>query len=213
MASDDKYSRDFKAGTVLFEDGEEGDEMFVVQSGSVRISVTAGDVDKTLAILGPGEFFGEMAVLNKRPRTATATIVEDARLLVIKSATFEAMLRDQPEIAIRLIRRLADRLERTDQSLEILLHREPRARVILGLSSLARDRGEQTADGVIVKVSPEELADHCGLDVHMAMDALKRLERAKMIAPAGAGAVIVRDVARVQQFLDYLEMKERYGDV
>lgn len=210
--SSEKYSQEFAAGTVLFEDGDEGDEMYVIQSGAVRISVVAGDVDKTLAILGAGEFFGEMAILNKRPRTANATVTEDARLLVIKSDTFEGMVRDQPEIALRLIRRLADRLERTDQTLEILLHREPRARVILGLSNLARERGEETPDGILIRVDHDELADHVGLERHLAMDALKKLERAGMVAPIGVGRILVKDVERVQEFLQYLEMKERFGD-
>ena len=209
----ERHTREVSAGTVLFEDGEVGDAMYVVQSGLVRISVSAGEVDKTLALMGPGEFFGEMAVLSGRVRSATATVVEDARLLVIARETLEPMLVQQPKIALRLIRKLADRLARTDETLEILLHREPRARVILGLSSLARERGEQTEGGVVVRVSADELADHVGLDSSVTVDALKRLERAGMIAPAGTGAILVRDVERVREFLAYLEMKERFGDL
>jgi CRP-like cAMP-binding protein len=209
----EKFSKEFKAGEVLFTEGDPGLEMYVVQSGSVRISVAAGDMEKTLAILGPGEFLGEMAVVSGRPRTATATVVEDARLLVFGSDTFETMIQERPEIALRLIRKLAERLEQTDRSVGILLHREPRARVILGLSSLARDRGEERADGVLVRVTPEELADHVGLDVHATLDALKRLERAQLVTPAGTEAILVRSVERVQEYLEYLRMKERFGDL
>jgi len=214
LDSDKKYSKDFPAGSILFRDGDQGDEMYVIQSGKVRIAVFAGEVEKTLAVLGPGEFFGELAILNNRPRSATAVIEEDASLLVIEPRAFESMLRKNSEVAIRLIRKLADRLERTDRAVEILLHREPRARVILGLSSLARDRGERTDEGIIVRISPSELAEHVGLDRSLAAEALKRLESAGMLSvDAEQGTLLVRDVERVQEFLGYLEMKERFGDI
>ncbi len=208
----ERYTQDYVAGTLLFREGDDGHEMYVVRSGLVRISVKVRDVDKTLAVLGPGEFFGEMAILNQRPRTATASVVEDARLLMIESKTFESMVSTNSEIAIRLIRKLSDRLEKTDRVIEILMYREPRARVILGLSSLARDRGQETPEGIIVNVSIEELADHVGLEVSVAMDALKRLERSKMISPAGPSGMLVRDINRMQEFLAYLEMKEKFDD-
>lgn len=208
----EKYSLEFPAGAVLFRSGDEGRELYVVQSGSVRISVTAADVDKTLATLGPGEFFGEMAVLNDRPRTATATVMENSQLLVIEKGKFEELIRGHSELALRLIRRLADRLEATDRNVEILLHREPRARVILGLSDFAKSRGEQTQDGVVVDVSIAELSAHVGLEPTVTAIALRALERLELISVVGQGPVIVRDVDQLQEFLSYLELKEKYGD-
>src|SRR5437867_1778442 len=96
MAGEDilfkKYGREFKAGDVLFREGERGAEMFVIQAGRVRISRSVRGQDSTLALLGPGEFFGEMAILNQKPRGATATVVEPARLLVLDGKTFETMI-------------------------------------------------------------------------------------------------------------------------
>src|SRR5579863_3085450 len=87
MAAEDqlyqRFGKSFPKSTVLFREGDEGAEMFVIRGGRIAISKTAGTVEKVLVTLGPGEFFGEMSILNNKPRTATATVVEDAQLLVI----------------------------------------------------------------------------------------------------------------------------------
>ena len=89
----ERFARDFEPGTVLFEEGQPGDYMYVVQSGEVEIRRQVGETERVLAILPPGEFFGEMAILNGRPRSATAVVKRGARLLVIEGKTFEAMMR------------------------------------------------------------------------------------------------------------------------
>src|SRR6478736_884654 len=88
-----RFGKEFPKGTVLFREGEPGKEMFVLQSGRVSISKKVRDVEKVLAVLGPGEFFGEMAIISNKPRNASAIIEEEARLLVIDPRTFESMIR------------------------------------------------------------------------------------------------------------------------
>ena len=134
-----RFGKTCPAGTILFHEGDEGATMYVLQSGRVRISKDSREGGKTLAVLGPGEFFGEMAILNRKARTATAEVVEDARLLVLDAKTFEAMVLSNVEIAVRLIKKLARRLDNADTLIEILMHRDPKARVILGLSREAND--------------------------------------------------------------------------
>src|ERR1700733_13556122 len=96
-----RFGRVFRAGGVLFREGEKGDVMFVVQTGVVRISKLIQGQDRTIATFGRGEFIGEMAILNEKPRTATATIVEDAELLRIDAKTLETMIANSSEIAFR----------------------------------------------------------------------------------------------------------------
>ena len=92
---------------MLFEEGQPGDYMYVVTQGEVEIRRKVGETERVLAVLPPGDFFGEMAILNARPRSATAVVRVDSRLLVIEGNTFEAMLRARPEIALRIIKALA----------------------------------------------------------------------------------------------------------
>src|SRR5215470_11455412 len=93
-----RFGREFPKGHVLFREGEPGKEMFVLQSGKVAISKRVRDVEKVLATLGPGEFFGEMAIISNKPRNATATVAESAKVLVIDPKTFEGMIRGNSEI-------------------------------------------------------------------------------------------------------------------
>ncbi|MHB1846498.1 MAG: cyclic nucleotide-binding domain-containing protein, partial [Deltaproteobacteria bacterium] len=88
-----RFGRSFPKGTVLFREGDGGAEMYVVRSGKVAITKAVGNVEKLLATLGVGEFFGELSILSGKPRTASASVVEEAALLVIDPKTFEAMIR------------------------------------------------------------------------------------------------------------------------
>ena len=119
--------KDLPAGSVIFSQGGEGDKMYVIERGSVEIRRTVDDWTHLLAVLTPGDFFGEMAIVSQRPRLATAVVKEDARLLVIEEATLSSMLRDRVEIAARIIKGLVARLEQANRKLEILLmYTEPR---------------------------------------------------------------------------------------
>ncbi len=134
-----RFGREFRAGDVLFMEGDTGGEMYVIQSGSVQVSKRIGDEERPLATLGRGEFLGEMAILNGKPRTASAIVLEDAKCLVIDGKTLETMITKSPEIAMRLVKKLAKRLDSADTLVQILLNPDPRARVLLGIEAPCRD--------------------------------------------------------------------------
>ncbi len=109
---------DCKAKTVLFRAGEEGNAMYLIEQGKVRISVQATDGhEMTLAELGRGDFFGEMALLDDQRRSADAMVAEDSRLAVLSREHFLSFLRSSPDIALEMLTALANRLRRTDQLL------------------------------------------------------------------------------------------------
>ena len=207
-----RFGKSCPAGTVLFEEGDEGTTMYVLQSGRVRISKASREGTKTLAMLGAGEFFGEMAILNNKPRTASAEVVEDARLLVLDAKTFEAMVLSNVEIAVRLIKKLARRLDNADTLIEILMHRDPKARVILGLSREAEQGGIEQEDGsMLVPLSREDLAGQIGLTPDEVADVLSRLTRLRMVTETPEGFVI-DDVLRLSEFLEFLESRDKFGE-
>ncbi len=208
-----RFGKTCPAGTVLFREDERGDTMYVVQSGRVRITKEGKDGQKTLAVLGAGEFFGEMAILNNKPRTASAEVVEDARLLVLDGKTFEQMVVSNTEIAVRLIKKMARRLDSALALVEILMHRDPKARVILGLSREAEVNGQEREDGsVFIPLALDALAENVGLHVNQVTEVLKRLARLRMVEQTQEGFVVL-DVMRLHEFLDFLEMQEKFGEV
>jgi CRP-like cAMP-binding protein len=102
----------FAAGQEVFREGRPGAEMFIIEDGEVEISRLHGAAEKRLSTLGPGDFFGEMALLEDRPRSATARARTACKLLPIDASTFDQLLRDNSEIAIRMMRSLSGRLRR-----------------------------------------------------------------------------------------------------
>lgn len=207
-----RFGKTYAPGDVLFKEGDSGDKMYVIQDGQIRISKSVKDEEKTLAILGPGEFLGEMAILNDKPRTATATVEQSARVLVLGARTFEQMVVSNAEIAVRLIKKLSRRLDSANELIEVLMHRDPKARVILGLSREAQFGGKKSPDGsVVVSMSTDELAEQVGLTVEETSTVLQRLARLKIVRVTTT-ELVVTDVSRLEEFFEFLEMRERFGD-
>jgi CRP/FNR family cyclic AMP-dependent transcriptional regulator len=206
-----RFGREFPKGTVLFREGEPGKEMYVVQAGRIDISKHVGGVENLLSTLGQGEFFGEMSILNNAPRSATATCAEDSKLLVIDPKTFEAMIRGNAEIALRMIKKLADRLQEADHQIENLLMRDAGSRVVHWLL-LQAEKAAHGAAGARVELSATELASRVGVKPEQVDEVLMKLLKAKIVT-VHPDAMVIPDVAKLRQFLEFLEMKAQFGDV
>ncbi|NMC70947.1 MAG: Crp/Fnr family transcriptional regulator [Myxococcales bacterium] len=205
----------YPAGTVLFREGDPGAEMFLIVAGTVRVTKRSASGERTLAVLGPGEFFGEMAILTGEARSATATVEEDARLVPIDAGMLEHLVARSPEISVRLLKRLAFRLKATNDLSAILLHRDARVRVVRGLALLVETQGEERGpDEVYVAVTPEDLGTQLGLAPEEVATVLARLERGGLVAPAGDGSgYLVRDLERLREFVDFLTDREASGEL
>jgi uncharacterized membrane protein len=109
---------DCKAGAVLFRAGDEGDAMYLIEEGKIRICVRAKDGHEvTLTELHRGDFFGEMALLDGKPRSADARVAENARLAVLSREHFLSFVRSNPNVALEMLTALANRLRHTDELL------------------------------------------------------------------------------------------------
>jgi CRP-like cAMP-binding protein len=108
---------DFAAGDFVFREGDLGTEMYIVHEGRVEILKKVQDGDHLLATLEKGDFFGEMSILEDLPRAASARASSDLKVLLINGTTFDQMLRTNPEIAVRMMRKLSRRLRETDRLL------------------------------------------------------------------------------------------------
>ena len=109
-----------RKGETIYVEGDLGSEMYVVQSGAVRIYRSIGGVKQELAIMEKGDFFGEIAVLEGLPRTASAEAIDECEIIEINSTTFDKMIRANIEIAVRMLRKLSNRLQEANRKIEIL---------------------------------------------------------------------------------------------
>jgi len=156
---------EYAKGETVFVEGEQGDTLFIILSGKVKIGRRALDGrENMLSVMGPSDMFGELSMFDPGPRTATATVLTDARLASIGHTALKPWLTDRPEIAEQLLRVLARRLRRTNDSLADLIFTDVPGRVAKALLGLADRFGTREADGVRVHhdLTQEELAQLVG---------------------------------------------------
>jgi CRP-like cAMP-binding protein len=115
-----RFLKPFEKGDVLFEEGDEGEELYIIRSGKVAIKKRVPHGQVTLAVLEKGDFFGEMAMLEHIVRTASAEMEESGKLIVIDSQVFGDMIKANPEIAVRMLRKYSLRLRETTKQIEEL---------------------------------------------------------------------------------------------
>lgn len=120
---------EYAAGEVVFQEGEPGKQMFIIEDGQVEIFRSSSSGTKSVGILSAGDFFGEMSVVDDMPRGASARAKSDARLLAIDHATLDRMLRQYPEVAIRMLRKMSARLRELEAAQEAMEAR-PEVRVL-----------------------------------------------------------------------------------
>jgi CRP-like cAMP-binding protein len=208
-----KFGRDFPKGTILFHEGDiRSKEMYVIHRGRVKISKKVGHQETVLAYLGQGEFFGEMAILNNKPRSATAEVMEDSTLLVIDPKTFETMIKSNAEVAFRMIKKLADRIEETDNTIELLMIKDSNSRVVHALESLVESIGVRSDGGVMLPVSTEELISRAGVSSGQALSVLEKLKKSKVITVSSDG-IFIQDLSKLRKFVEFLILKEQFGDL
>lgn len=180
-----KLSRihDYGPGEAIFTKSEIGNHMFIVLSGRVKIfSPSRGKKRKTFAYLDPGGFFGEMALLEGKTRTASAEAVKYTRLLVIGKADFKRLLVSDPSLTFYLLRKVCQRLRRADAEIEGLLFRNVLGRVSKTLHDLSKN-GERFRSGVLLQehYTQQELADLVGTSREPLTRALSSLRRAQIL--------------------------------
>jgi len=182
------FERSFADGAVIFDEGDEGSHLYVIQSGRVEICRKSRAGRRVVARLGPGEFFGEMSVVLGEPRTACAVAVGATELLELDGATLEAMCIEQPEIAVRMIQRLAVRLIAAERRLAALGLDElvtPLIRYLVGQADLLECEDELT-----LPTSLRTLAEGCQLSLHETYQALHQLMDQKLVRVAGDTLVV-----------------------
>jgi CRP/FNR family cyclic AMP-dependent transcriptional regulator len=203
-----RFGKKIPAKTVLFNDGDAGEEMFIIQAGRVKISKRIRGVEKTLATLEKGEFFGEMAILNDKPRSATAETLDDCEMLVIDRKTFDALIRGNSEIAVRFIKRLADRLREANDQMESLMIKDNTSRLV---SVLAKHVREQKKIGEFA-MTIEDLAGLAGIEGSLARTILEKLSSVRIIEVSG-DKVRIANQDQIDRLLRYLEMREIFGEM
>jgi CRP-like cAMP-binding protein len=186
-------------GTVLFSEGDEGDHLYVIVEGKLKLGTSSGDGrENLLSVLGPGEMFGELSLFDPGPRTATATAVTDVRLLSLGHDKVIPWVTQHPQVALDLLGRLSQRLRRTNEVVGDLVFSDVPGRVAKALIDLGERFGKDTPEGLYVNhdLTQEELAQLVGASRETVNKALADFAGRNWIRLDGR-AVLIIDVERL----------------
>jgi CRP/FNR family cyclic AMP-dependent transcriptional regulator len=204
-----QFVRKHPAGTVLFREGDRGQIMYVIRTGKVCIWRRISETDVTLATLGPGEFFGEMALLEGLPRSAGATVVEEAQLIELQQDAFEMLVRKNGEIAVRLMRRLSARLREADKQIQALMGRSGSARALSLVRTIALPPDKHGHRYLPEGFTMTSLIGRAGLSGREAERVKQTFRQCGLLLHQNGRQLLGPDEL-LNDFLLYVEMQEQY---
>lgn len=175
------YQQSLAPGEVIFEEGDPGDQLYIVQSGEVELVRVTSERQRTVARVGPGDFFGELGLVLGGARTARAVAVSTTRLIALDRETLEGMCLDQPEIAIRMIRVLVSRLIEAERRLSVLGADDVLRPIV---RTLVRHGENTTETGMTIPLQLRQIAEAAGLSMLEAHRALHQLFDRKLVVLA-----------------------------
>lgn len=208
----EKYGRSMPEGTVIFDEGEPGYEMFIIQEGKVKITKKVRVFETTLAELSRGDFFGEMAILEREPRSARAVAMTDIKVLVLDVKTFETIIKSDPDVAIKMMREMAERIRNADLRIETLLFKDSTSKVVDTISKIAASDGVKTKDGIAITIPVHDLAGMVGLEVERTKETIENLAERRFIKQEGDTLTLLKP-GSLKKILDYIELKQQMGDI
>lgn len=189
LATRRRYPKD----TVVFFENEEGDFFFTIVQGRIKVTILGDDGREIiLSVLGPGDFFGEMALLDNEPRSATAIAMEDSELLSLHRTDFQTVIGDNPAISHALIKVLTSRLRRANHQIQTLALLDVYGRVARVILDMAKEEGRRLKDGRIAfrRATHQEIANRIGTTRETVTRMLKDLERQALIRIEGKEIVL-----------------------
>ncbi len=207
--SSDKGVKQCPAGTVLFREGEQGKKMYVIKSGHVRLTKKVQDHAIVLEDLGAGSFCGELSMVNEQPRPVTATVIKDAAIIQIDASQFENMLRSNSDIAVRMMKRMTERLTRAQYRVSNFSLRTTKARLMhqLRYEVLAQSDGGSLHATVAI---PDNIASVLGLEIGELKRLLTGLVKDDLITIDQRGQFQIVDPQAYDRYLRYLELSDRF---
>jgi CRP-like cAMP-binding protein len=160
----EKFGRRYAGGELIFVEDEPADEIFMVVEGRIRLIKKVRAVERDLVVLRSGDIFGESALLGGCRHPFSAVSLGDCRVLAFKAQDFEAMLREQSDVALKFINQLVRRLQASDERIENMMLKDSQSKIVNTLIRLA-DSTSDAEVNITIELSPIELSSRIGLDV------------------------------------------------
>lgn len=191
-------SRRFSTGQVVFHHGDPGGLLYIIQKGKIKISyATVEGQEALLAILGKDDFFGELALLDEAPRSASAQALESTETLTLHREDFLRFLRHNPDFTLHVLRTLTQRIRNLNSQVSDTFFLDLPARLARTLLNLARQHGVRSDEGIRIDLAltQTDLAEMTGATRVSINKALGRFRREKWINVKGRKFTILDEAA------------------
>ena len=202
-ASFDRFAVDYGSDEIIFCEFEPGDCFYLIQSGKVKITKIFGDIEKTLDILQPGEFFGEMAVLENTPRSATAIAVEECRVLEFNKDNFQMLINGNPQIGLKLLKLFTKRIHDQKRRFKVLTLPDLDARVadVFIMLSESQPREDEENSQRSYETSVDDIAHWAGISVPECKEVINRFVDQRRI-DIFSNNIIVRNINEMIRYVN-----------
>jgi CRP-like cAMP-binding protein len=201
-----RFGRRFAAGEVLFQEGSAALAAFLLQEGRVRLIRRVAMTERSLAVVKPGELFGEGALLEGSSYGSTAVALTEGTVMALDRDTFRTLLENYPQVAVRAVDQLVRRLRDAEDQIELMMLRGVQSKVTSALLKLA---GRATGFAEL-SVSPVELSTRVGLDVEAVKRSVARLRERNYIRISGE-RIEIPDVDALRRLYALLGTKDELG--
>ena len=200
----DKFGVTFEKGDIIFCEYEPGINFYFLLEGKVKIVKIIADKEKILDILQPGEIFGEMAIIEEAPRSATIVAVDNVKALEFNKANFDILINAKPEMALKLLKVFANRIYDQKRRLKILTLPNPEVKVADVFVMLAEQRQLNLSETkeVSFDITPEQVASWCGLDVMRCKTILTHFAKQNRIVITPPNKIAVRNINDFYRFVN-----------
>jgi CRP/FNR family transcriptional regulator, cyclic AMP receptor protein len=197
----DKFGVEYSPNEIIFCEWEPGNEFYFIQSGNVRIVKFIQNREKNLSVLTDGDVFGEMAILEEQPRSATAIALDHVKLLKFHRDNFDTLMSGNPQLAYKLLVIFSKRIYDAKRRLMILLLEEPQIRVMDVLVMLAeQDPHLDLQNEISLQVTAQDVARWAGLTEDDAQKELTHLNRTDKIEIFG-DKIVVKKIREFQRLV------------
>ena len=206
LASFTRFARSCEPGEMIFSEYEPGDSFYLIQSGRVRISKIVGDFEKTIDILQAPEIFGEMAILEGAPRSATAVAVDTVKVLEFNRANFEVLMMGNPQIALRLLKLFTKRIWDQKRRFMILTLEDPQAKVadvflMLSETSALGAASDQEGEKREFKITIDDVAHWAGMSSAQVQTILGHFANQRRVE-LFPDRIVVRNISDFSRFVN-----------
>jgi CRP-like cAMP-binding protein len=198
-----RFARVFQKGEIIFSEFEPGDAFYLIQSGRVQLVKIIGDIEKTLDILHPSEMFGEMAILEDSPRSATAIALDQVKVLEFNRANFEVLMMGNPQIALKLLKLFTKRIYDQKRRFMILTLDDPQAKIadvflMLDETQPVIDRESERRE---FKTTVDDIAHWAGITSDQAKDILNHFVTQRRVEIFN-DKIVVKNINDFQRFVN-----------